>query len=114
MHARDRTRPTQPPNADTIDLFFFLVREKGGSSAPSEPPLATCLARMKSAPFLDALRAARDFAFSPRPDETQTGRPRPIGRWDVLDFLSLEGVLVWVGVVTSLFLAQQGSSTGAL
>ena len=23
--------------------FFFLVREKGGSSAPSEPPLATCL-----------------------------------------------------------------------
>ena len=39
---RDRTRNTQPPNADTID-FFFWSEKKGGSSAPSEPPLATCL-----------------------------------------------------------------------
>ena len=34
---------TQLPNADTID-FFFWSEKKGGSSAPSEPPLATCLA----------------------------------------------------------------------
>ena len=34
---------TQLPNADTIDFFFFWSEKKGGSSAPSEPPLATCL-----------------------------------------------------------------------
>ena len=33
---------TQLPNADTIDFFFWSEKE-GGSSAPSEPPLATCL-----------------------------------------------------------------------
>ena len=41
---RDRTRKTQLPNADTID-FFFRSEKKGGSSAPSEPPLATCLVK---------------------------------------------------------------------
>ena len=39
---RDRTRKTQLPKADT-DFFFFWPEKKGGSSAPSEPPLATCL-----------------------------------------------------------------------
>ena len=39
---RDRTQNTQLPNPDTID-FFFWSEKKGGSSAPSEPPLATCL-----------------------------------------------------------------------
>ena len=27
-----------------IRIFFFWSEKKGGSSAPSEPPLATCLA----------------------------------------------------------------------
>ena len=39
---RNRTRNTQLPNANTIDIFFWSEK-KGGSSAPSEPPLATCL-----------------------------------------------------------------------
>ena len=38
---------TQLPNADTID-FYFWSEKKGGSSAPSEPPLATCLFMKKS------------------------------------------------------------------
>ena len=39
----------QKPNADTIapPPFFFWSVKKGGSSAPSEPPLATCLPAAK-------------------------------------------------------------------
>ena len=33
----------QLPSAVTISIFFFWSLKKGGSSAPSEPPLATCL-----------------------------------------------------------------------
>ena len=41
--------------------FFFLVREKGGSSAPSEPPLATCL-RVHGLAYNYARNAKQNYA----------------------------------------------------
>ena len=35
---RDRTRNTQPPNADTIDFFFFGPRKRGVRPHPPNPP----------------------------------------------------------------------------
>ena len=40
---RDRTRKTHGCQTRTPSTFFFWSEKKGGSSAPSEPPLATCL-----------------------------------------------------------------------
>ena len=61
---RDRTRNTQPPNADTIDFFFFWSEKKGVSSAPSELPLATCLERGKDFPFSTATVSFHGFSVT--------------------------------------------------
>ena len=63
---RDRTRNTQLPNADTSD-FFFWSDKKGGSSAPSEPPLATCLAW-----FTVTMRPGGDWASRCRRSENRS------------------------------------------
>ena len=69
MHAGAIAHGTRSCQTRTPATFFFWSDKKGGSSAPSEPPLATCLARPW---FTVTMRPGGDWASRCRRSENRS------------------------------------------